>query len=340
MSDVPSTLKAAEPLVSVLMVTYNQEAYVAQAIEGVLLQRTDFPFELIIGEDASRDRTLDIALDYQRQEPNLIRVMPSSQNLGPHKNLQRVVEASRGQFLAACDGDDYWIAPDKLSRQVDVLRKRSDVSAVFTNFASTRLESGIWRVSNTDALTADALTSLRGSPRGKSLAGKLRTLTSVYRAEVYKTLYASSLPLETYPFLDSFLVAQALSLGEVEILDFRSAIYRESPQSATRSSPARNLAVLEGLRDFLGKFPEFFPKLLPISPAETREVDIAICKAAFMAGDASAYGKALVRLKETGLPVPSALRYLMPLMRWPTLRKLSIALRNLGGRTRTWGAGR
>ena len=96
------------PLVSVVMVTYNHEPYIAQAIEGVVSQETDFPIELIIGEDCSRDRTREIVLDFQRRYPEIIRVLASKKNAGGLPNARRTALAARGRYMAFCEGDDWW----------------------------------------------------------------------------------------------------------------------------------------------------------------------------------------------------------------------------------------
>ena len=84
---------APEPLVSVVVVTYNHEAYIAQNIEGILAQQCDFPFELIIGEDHSTDRTLEICLSYQQKHPEVIRVVTWQENLGIGPNYLRCLGA-------------------------------------------------------------------------------------------------------------------------------------------------------------------------------------------------------------------------------------------------------
>ena len=116
------------PLLSVLMLAYNQGRFLEAAIQGVLIQQVDFPFELIIADDASTDDTVAIALGFQRQHPGIIRVLVGDRNVGAQQNLGRVIEASRGELLAFCEGDDYWTASDKLRRQVAVLAARPEVS--------------------------------------------------------------------------------------------------------------------------------------------------------------------------------------------------------------------
>ena len=95
------------PLVSVHMITFNHEPYIARAIEGVLMQETDFPIELVIGEDCSTDGTREIVLEYQKKHPETIRVITSARNVGPNVNELRTDKACRGRYVAYCEGDDY-----------------------------------------------------------------------------------------------------------------------------------------------------------------------------------------------------------------------------------------
>ena len=126
---------AKEPLVSAKMITYNHEPYIAQAIEGVLIQETDFPIELVIGEDCSTDRTREIVMEYQKKYPDLIRVLISEENVGATKNVLRTERACRGKYVAFCDGDDYWHHPKKLQMQVDYLEAHPECGLVHSDYA-------------------------------------------------------------------------------------------------------------------------------------------------------------------------------------------------------------
>ena len=110
------------PLVSVCMTTYNHERYIAQAIESVLRQQTDFAVEVVVGEDCSTDNTLAICREYEAKYPDRVRVIASERNIGMHANYRRTIEACRGEYVAMCDGDDWFSDPDKLQLQVDILR--------------------------------------------------------------------------------------------------------------------------------------------------------------------------------------------------------------------------
>ena len=126
----PAVMSLA-PVVSVHMITYNHGPCLAKAIEGVIAQKTDFLIELLIGEDCSTDSTREIALDYQRRYPHLIRVIYSDRNVGMMANLRRVWGACRGEFVAFCEGDDYWIDQDKLREQVVVLSRLKNIDIAF-----------------------------------------------------------------------------------------------------------------------------------------------------------------------------------------------------------------
>ena len=123
-------VRAITPLVSVHMITYNHELYIAEAIEGILHQKTDFPFELVIGEDCSKDRTREIVMNYQIQHPEIIRVITSKKNVGMTENHFRTTQACRGKYTAYCEGDDYWHSPYKLQKQIDIFEKDDGVSLV------------------------------------------------------------------------------------------------------------------------------------------------------------------------------------------------------------------
>src|ERR1700690_2758382 len=111
-----------EPLVSVKMITYNHAPYITRAIEGVLQQKTTFPFELIIGEDCSTDGTREIVFAYQKKYPDIIRVITSDKNVGMNINGLRTIKAGKGKYIALCEGDDYWHNPEKLQKKVDFLK--------------------------------------------------------------------------------------------------------------------------------------------------------------------------------------------------------------------------
>jgi glycosyltransferase involved in cell wall biosynthesis len=108
-------------MVSVWLITYNHESYIAEAIEGVLMQVTDFQVELVIGEDYSSDRTRAIVQDYKDRYPDRITLFLAEYNMGMLPVLRPTYALCRGKYVAMLDGDDYWTDPSKLQKQVDQL---------------------------------------------------------------------------------------------------------------------------------------------------------------------------------------------------------------------------
>jgi glycosyltransferase involved in cell wall biosynthesis len=130
------------------MITYNHEAFVAQAIESIMMQETDFDFELIIGEDCSTDNTRNILLDYQTRFPDKIKLILPKENLGMMKNFSETLKACCGDYVALCEGDDYWTSKNKLQRQVDFLNQNEDFSIVFHAASINNETTGETKISN------------------------------------------------------------------------------------------------------------------------------------------------------------------------------------------------
>lgn len=105
-----------KPLVSVCLVTYNQEHYIAQCLDSIVNQKVDFDFEVIVSDDLSMDRTREIILDYA-EKYDFIKPVLRNVNLGPYKNFVETHKLAKGEFVCHCDGDDYWL-PGKLKTQV------------------------------------------------------------------------------------------------------------------------------------------------------------------------------------------------------------------------------
>lgn len=110
-----------DTVVSVCCLAYNEEEFIGEALNGIVMQRTDFPFEAIVHDDASTDKTAEIIRDYAKQFPEIIRPIYQEKNVlstGPDPGVAFVFPASRGRYIALCDGDDYWTDPHKLQKQV------------------------------------------------------------------------------------------------------------------------------------------------------------------------------------------------------------------------------
>jgi hypothetical protein len=136
-------MNAAKPRVSVVMRTYGHEPFVAQAIESVLIQKTDFPFELVIGEDCSSDGTREIVGHYARTYPERIVTVLPERNLGHGEIFRRALAATGGELIAYLDGDDYWTSTAKLARQVEFLDRNPDCANCFHDVSLVYDEAGL-----------------------------------------------------------------------------------------------------------------------------------------------------------------------------------------------------
>lgn len=113
------------------MITYNHEKYIAQAIESVLMQETNFACEFIIGEDCSTDRTRSMVKEYESRYPDRIRLLLHDKNLGSHENFLQCYQACKGKYIALIEGDDFWTSKNKLQTQVNFLENHSECAMCY-----------------------------------------------------------------------------------------------------------------------------------------------------------------------------------------------------------------
>lgn len=116
------------------MLTYNQQDFIAQAIEGVINQKANFNYKLVIGEDLSIDNTREICEFFAEKYADKIQLLPSLKKYGVIENFIRTYKRCDGKYIAFCDGDDYWTDPFKLQKQIDFLEMNPDFGIVFTSF--------------------------------------------------------------------------------------------------------------------------------------------------------------------------------------------------------------
>lgn len=120
------------PKVTVYLSTYNQQEYVAQALDSILMQKTTFSYEVLVADDCSTDDTQKIILEYQKQHPDLIQTYFTNPNVGGCKKLTNCIDMGlfRGEYLAYLEGDDYWLETDRLQTLVDFLEEHPEYSRV------------------------------------------------------------------------------------------------------------------------------------------------------------------------------------------------------------------
>ena len=122
-----------KPLVSICCVTYNHEPYIRDCLEGFIMQQTNFPFEVLIHDDASTDGTADIIREYEAKYPGIIKPIYQTENQYS-KGVdvgKLVLDKVQGKYVAICEGDDFWCDPQKLQIQFDFMESHADYSACF-----------------------------------------------------------------------------------------------------------------------------------------------------------------------------------------------------------------
>lgn len=121
-------------MVSVLCATFNHKQYIREALDGILSQKVDFPYEVIVADDASTDGTQEIIREYADKYPNLVRPILRKENVGIGYNYYDALCHVRGKYLAICDGDDCWIKEDKLQKAIAFMEKHQDVDVTCNSF--------------------------------------------------------------------------------------------------------------------------------------------------------------------------------------------------------------
>ncbi len=223
-----------KPLVSVCMITYNHEAFIAQAIEGVLAQQTNFRVELVIGEDCSKDGTRKICEQYAEKHPDIIRLLPSETNFGALKNFFRTLFDCRGKYIAICDGDDYWTDPLKLQDQADFLEQNPDYGMVYTDVVSVS-PSG-------DDLMLEEDELFRKLYKGGDLFFSLlhfnfiNTCTVLLRSDLVQTFKQLDDDKHWY-VLDHYLWLRVAGVSKIHFMNRITACYRIHPNNHTNTCP-------------------------------------------------------------------------------------------------------
>ncbi len=196
----------SNPLLSVVMISYGHEKYIKQAIEGVLNQKTNFKFELIIANDASPDKSAEIihGLISENNNQNCSIVFKNhTKNLGVIPNFLDAINSTKGRYIAFCEGDDYWTYPNKLQKQVDFLESNTTYS--FTLHHRERLQNGVlsFQPCNSDSIFLQCIVFRNFE------------LDEFFLKTIHQMVYG-----------DAFLFYKLLSLGKCKIFDFNGAVYR------------------------------------------------------------------------------------------------------------------
>lgn len=238
-----------EPLVTVRTSTFQHGPYIKECIEGVLMQRTSFPFEFIIGEDFSTDGTREIVFEYAKKYPDIIRVVTADYNVGGKANGRRCIKLSRGRYISACEGDDFWTDPHKLQKQVDFLEQHKDYVGVYTNYSVSDINGQVIReraYGKERPQYYDRVSILE--------SGLPMTLTTIYRnlPDVFQKAQRSVIGAVNG---DQVIAAFMAQEGRIGYIDDVTAVRRLG--SGTFSTKSRERQLLDQVKTFELMLPHF-----------------------------------------------------------------------------------
>lgn len=269
----------SKPLVSICCLAYNHEAYIKKCLDGFLMQKTDFKFEILIHDDASTDQTANIIRAYERDYPDIVKPIYQSENqyskgirVTPKYNISR----AEGKYIAMCEGDDYWTDPSKLQKQVDFLESHDDYVVSWTNYKTFNGKDVI-----------DNHFNFSESLRTIDFNTIFRPYCTLTLTVVFKKSALELSQIEKFKFFkDNTLYALLLKNGKGIFMDFETAVYRqhEGGVYALKSHYYKNYSSYINIKEIIDFIPE----------ANTKNMQ----KVLNSLGNATAFG--LLKLKQEG----------------------------------------
>ncbi len=235
------------PLVTVLVTTYNQERYIRRALDSVLAQRTDFPFEVLVSEDAGTDGTRDILREYAARDSR-VRLRLREENVGISRNWYEGLCAARGEYVCTLEGDDWWLREDKLQKQVDFLRAHPDCAAVSHRIQEIDDEGRLYRCLPDDPRILGREVTVEQFLQGITFSCTACMTRNLFRVpdparEAYVTANRS--------IADFALCLLYLSAGRVFVLNEALAAYRVAGTDANHQNYNATTTAVQKYRDLL-----------------------------------------------------------------------------------------
>lgn len=243
---------STEPMVSVVMIAYNKEKYIDEAIRGVVKQRVDWPIELIVMDDYSTDATSEKALEWCRKYPHIVRYVRNPENLGLQRNYMAGFALCRGRYMAICDADDYWFYRGKLAKMVSYMEQNQGCAVSFHRMVNYYEGSGEKSLSN------------GGTPRDTTIADLSRSNYITNSAVMYRRGLVDLLSLPEWIAEDrspDYAMHMLYAAhGSIHFFSRPMGVYRKAGGSAwsmigRRRRLEMSLTVRERLLETLGHIP-------------------------------------------------------------------------------------
>lgn len=259
-------------LVSIVTLAYNHEVYIRECLEGLIAQKTDFIFEVVIHDDASIDRTASIIREYEVKYPHIIKPIYQSDNQyskGVSIGKKYVYPRARGKYIALCEGDDYWTDPYKLQKQVDFLEANPDY--VFSNSDVDVYYDSTGKTTTNENVRIKAKNKT-GVVTGMDIITNdyyVRTLTTLFRKDILLEYINSEAADKYYNKLlmgDRPLWIFLAHKGKFHYLSESTATYRIHDDSAThQTNLKKSLRFKLSLREMKMVFFELYPEDFDVS---------------------------------------------------------------------------
>nr|WP_315149674.1 glycosyltransferase [uncultured Flavobacterium sp.] len=211
------------PDISIAMLAYNHEKFIGEAIESVLIQKTNYTYKIIIAEDFSTDSTREIVLEYQKKYPDKIKLILQDKNVGASQNNVDLLTNLEGKYIAALEGDDYWTDPLKLQKQVDFLEANKGYSICWTKYHIKNESNDFWSLQEPGWVRQlDSKNNITIDLNSIFTPYCTYTLTAMFRRGSFDLTLFKSLKYGK----DNSLYAICLGQGKGMLMNFNSAVYR------------------------------------------------------------------------------------------------------------------
>jgi glycosyltransferase involved in cell wall biosynthesis len=238
----------ANPVASVVVIAYRHEDYLEQTVDSIAAQVTSYPFEIVIAEDSSPDRSREIAERLQQRYPHLVRVVFTGANKGGGGNIVFAFHCARGRYISICEGDDFWIDDDKLERQINALERNPAVDLAFTRGYCIRGDGS--RTPDWDY--GDEERIIQPPELFATLGWVAPTAALTFRAEILKSLPERH---EKEPFGDLILIMAGSRRGGAHYDPRLTVCYRNARENSftddlDRASPAERIRFLNQAIDY------------------------------------------------------------------------------------------
>jgi len=213
-------MQSNKPFLAVYMITYNHEAFIAKAVESVMMQQTSFNYKLYIGEDCSTDNTREICQSLKQKYPDKIELLLHPSNVGVHENAAQIFKAtfsSGANYIALLEGDDYWSDPLKLQKQVDFLENNKDYALCFHQ---------VEIINRQEELTPDFLTNVPSNYQTIDTLARLGNYIHTPSVVFRNCIEALPFEFRHCPIADYFLYLIVAQQGKLKYLEEKMAVYR------------------------------------------------------------------------------------------------------------------